>query len=175
MTHHFALAAMLACTVPALALAQQGVVVVGTPMPTISLVRSGAHDSVLAVVKGLFDGMRTRDTALIRRSFAPGTVLGGVPAAGKPAEFLPVDAFIASIARAPAGMLLDERIYDPEIRIDGGLATVWTFYAFYVGERLSHCGIDAFQLARTSEGWKVIALADTRQTAGCVVTGKKPA
>ncbi|MEI2720897.1 MAG: hypothetical protein V9E87_12310 [Gemmatimonadales bacterium] len=72
-------------------------------------------------------------------------------------------------------MLLDERIYDPEIRIDGGLATVWTFYAFFVGERLSHCGVDAFQLARTSEGWKIIALADSRQTTGCSVAGKKPA
>ncbi|MBK7596184.1 MAG: nuclear transport factor 2 family protein [Gemmatimonadetes bacterium] len=163
MTSRLALAALLILAVPGSASAQQ------------PAAPAGAHDSVMAVVKGLFDGMRTRDTALMRRSFAPGTVLGGVPAAGKPAEFLAVDAFIGSIAKAPAAMLLDERIYDPEVRIDGGLATVWTFYAFFVGDRLSHCGVDAFQLARTSGGWKIIALADTRQQTGCDVTGKRRA
>ena len=163
MTSRLALAALLILAVPGSASAQQ---------PAAA---AGARDSALAVVKGLFDGMRARDTALIRRSFAVGTMLGGVPAAGKPAEFLSLDAFIGSIAKAPAAMLLDERIYDPEIRVDGGLATVWTFYAFYAGERLSHCGVDAFQLARTSEGWKIIALADTRQMTGCRVAGKKPA
>ena len=163
MTSRLALAALLILAVPGSASAQQ---------PTAS---AGAHDSVMAVVKGLFDGMRTRDTALMRRSFAPGTVLGGVPAAGKPVEFMAVDAFIGSIAKAPPAMLLDERLYDPEVRIDGGLATVWTFYAFFVGDRLSHCGVDAFQLARTSGGWKIIALADTRQQTGCDVTGKRRA
>ena len=160
MIRRLALVATLVGTVPSLAAAQAS---------------PATHDSVLAVVKGLFNGMRTRDTALMRRSFAPGTVLGGVPEAGKPVEYLPAEGFIASIAKAPAAMLLDERIYDPEIRIDGGLATVWTFYAFFLGERLSHCGVDAFQLARTSEGWKIIALADSRQTTGCSVAGKKPA
>jgi hypothetical protein len=133
------------------------------------------HDSVMTVVKRLFDGMRTRDTAMMRSTFAPGTVLGGVPQGDRPVRFTPIEAFIAGIAAAPAGQLLNETLYDPEIRIDGGLATVWTFYTFHVGERLSHCGMDAFQLVRTSAGWKITALADTRQTTGCEVTGKKKA
>jgi hypothetical protein len=134
-----------------------------------------AHDSIMTVVKRLFDGMRSRDTALMRSTFAPGTLLGGVPRAGQPVRFTPIDGFIAGIASAPVGTLLNETLYDPEIRIDGGLATVWTFYTFHVGERLSHCGMDAFQLVRTSEGWKISALADTRQTTGCEVAGKKKA
>ena len=32
-----------------------------------------AHDSIMTVVKQLFDGMRSRDTALMRSTFAPGT------------------------------------------------------------------------------------------------------
>lgn len=133
-----------------------------------------AEDSVLAVVKGLFDGMRARDTAQIRRSFATGTNLGGVPPQGKPASFAPVDAFTRSIASAPPGVKLDERLFDPEIRIDGGLATVWTFYQLWVGDKMSHCGVDAFQLARTSEGWTIIALADSRRTTDCDAAGKRP-
>jgi hypothetical protein len=40
-------------------------------------------------------------------------------------------------------------------------------YNFYVGSRLDHCGEDAFQLARTPGGWKIIAIADT-QRSDCV-------
>ncbi len=134
------------------------------------------HDSVMTVVKRLFDGMRTRDTAMVRSVFAPGTLLGGVPTGTRPVRFTTIDAFIGSIANVPAGTpTYDEQIYDPEIRIDGGLATVWTFYTFSLGEKLSHCGVDAFQLVRTSEGWKITALADTRQMTGCDVAGKKKA
>ena len=32
---------------------------------------------------------------------------------------------------------------------------------------LSHCGTDAFQLLRTTEGWRIVALADTYQAEGC--------
>ncbi|MEI2720896.1 MAG: hypothetical protein V9E87_12305 [Gemmatimonadales bacterium] len=71
MIRRLALAATLVGAVPSFAAAQAA---------------PATHDSVLAVVKGLFNGMRTRDTTLMRRSFAAGTVLGGVPDAGKPAE-----------------------------------------------------------------------------------------
>jgi hypothetical protein len=53
------------------------------------------------------------------------------------------------------------------VHVDGGLASVWTEYAFYVGERLNHCGVDAFHLVRTAEGWRIIDLADTRRREGC--------
>lgn len=132
-----------------------------------------AHDSVMATVKRLFDGMRARDTAMMRSAFAAGTVLGEVPRAGAAVRFTTIDAFIGGIGRAPAGQLLDERLYDPEIRLDGGLATVWVYYTFHIGERLSHCGYDAFQVVRTGEGWKIIGLADTRQTTGCTAEGRK--
>ena len=39
--------------------------------------------------------------------------------------------------------------------------------AMLAGEQFSHCGVDAFQLAKYQEGWKVVTLADTRQREGC--------
>lgn len=164
-------AALLLITTAPTATAQMNEVG-ATPPPARTMMT--AEDSVLTVVKGLFDGMRARDTAQIRRSFAIGTNLGGVPPQGKPATFAPIDAFTRSIAGAPPGVLLDERLFDPEIRVDGGLATVWTFYQLWVGEKMSHCGVDAFQLARTSEGWVIIGLADSRRTTGCDAAGKRP-
>ena len=57
--------------------------------------------------------------------------------------------------------------FDPEVRIDGGLATVWAEYTFRVNDTISHCGVDAFQLVRTGDGWKILFVSDTRRTTGC--------
>jgi ketosteroid isomerase-like protein len=62
---------------------------------------------------------------------------------------------------------LDERIYDVEVNVEGGLASVWTRYDLFVDGQHSHCGVDAFQLVRTEAGWRIIAIADTRTTEGC--------
>ncbi len=53
------------------------------------------------------------------------------------------------------------------MRVEDNLATVWLAYDFFVGDELDHCGEDTFQLARTSLGWKIIAIADTRRDEGC--------
>ena len=132
------------------------------------------HDSVMAPIKALFDGMRTRDTTLMRSAFAPGALLAQPPRPGQPLKFETVDGFIATVSGAPAGPAWDEKLYDPEIRVDGSLAAVWTFYTFTAGD-YSHCGVDAFHVLRTASGWKITTLADTRRRTGCEVAGKKPA
>jgi CubicO group peptidase (beta-lactamase class C family) len=68
------------------------------------------------------------------------------------------------------GPPLRQEIRDPEVRLASGLATVWAPYSFYAGDRLIHCGEDAFQLAKTDvvwPGWKIVAVADTVETEGC--------
>lgn len=47
--------------------------------------------------------------------------------------------------------------------MDGPLATAWTPYAFYLGDTLSHCGTNAFQLAKLKDDWKIIQITDTRR------------
>ena len=49
------------------------------------------------------------------------------------------------------------------VRIDGPVATLWAPYDFYSSVEFSHCGTDAFQLAKTPEGWKVISVSYTAQ------------
>ena len=74
---------------------------------------------------------------------------------------------LAKAFGSPRTEVLDERTFNEVVHLDGPLAVVWTEYSFYVGSRFSHCGVDVFQLAQTKEGWKVIALADTRRRTGC--------
>jgi hypothetical protein len=79
---------------------------------------------------------------------------------------LPAAQFVSSIAGAPAGDLI-ERVYDPQVMVDGNLAAYWAFYTFHVGERFSHCGVDSIQLFKFPEGWKIVSVADTRRQEGC--------
>jgi len=78
--------------------------------------------------------------------------------------------FGAAFAGAPAGAVWNERIYDPEVRIDGTVAQVWAYYTFHLNTTFSHCGVDAFMLAKTSAGWKITQIADSRRTDGCTHT-----
>ena len=58
-------------------------------------------------------------------------------------------------------------MWNPEVRIDGAIATLWTPYDFHIGVRFSHCGYDAFQLARGERGWYVTAITYTVRPAPC--------
>ena len=135
--------------------------------------QDSSRREVLAIVQQLFDAMRARDTARMRSLFDTGATLvsAGARGGGPGMQRMTVSQFIAAIAGAPAGRVLDERIYAPEVRVDADLATVWTEYDFYVGDQFSHCGVDAFQFARTAAGWRIVALADTRRREGCPARG----
>jgi hypothetical protein len=82
-------------------------------------------------------------------------------------SLLPPSQFGASIARAPAGDVWNERIYDPEVRIDGNVAQVWAYYTFHRNTTFNHCGVDAFMLVKVGTTWKITQLADSRRTEGC--------
>jgi hypothetical protein len=132
--------------------------------------QSGEERQVVAVVERLFEGMLARDTVMMRETMAPAAQMLGRSQDGHTLRWGSVDGFLESIGRGQ-GPGANERIYNPEVRIDGNLATVWTFYTLHVGERFSHCGYDSFQLARTSDGWKIVSIADTRRTDNCEVPG----
>jgi hypothetical protein len=124
-----------------------------------------ADQEVRAVVARMFDAMRARDTAAFRSVMDSGARLIGTSIRnGTPVvEITPIGQFIGIIATAAPGQLLDERIMNTEVKVSDNLASVWTEYKFYVGEQFSHCGVDSFQLVRGADGWKIIALADTRR------------
>jgi len=126
------------------------------------------RDAVLAVVRQLFDGMRARDAAAIRALFHPSAQLfsssirDGTPVI----TVVPIDTFVNAVGR-PGPELNDERTRNEIVHIDGTFASVWAEYAFYRGTTFSHCGVDAFQLAKDAHGWKIVSVGDTRRTDGC--------
>ena len=145
--------------------------VLALPAPALAQAAPAAGDdraAVLAVVRRLFDAMRAGDSAAVRKVFHQKALLWSAMARnGVPdARVDSVDAFVRAVG-TPHNEVWDERTSNEIVHVDGGLAVVWMDYSFHLGSRFSHCGVDAFQLARTDAGWKIVALADTRRREGC--------
>lgn len=130
--------------------------------------QSAERDSVLATVQKVFDAMRTRDTILLKSAFDSSARLVGLSRRGRPAVTLMTPSrFGAALTGAKAGDVWNEKMFDPEVRIDGTIAQVWTYYTFRLNDTFSHCGIDAFMLVKVGSTWKITQLADTERKDGC--------
>ena len=126
---------------------------------------------VLAAVQKLFDGVSAKDGEAMRGVLDRDARLVRTETRNGVPRTRPTSAadFVTRILEHD-GPALREKIWNPEVRVADNLATVWVPYAFYVGDRLVHCGEDAIQLAKTDlgwPGWKIIAIADTQRTEGC--------
>lgn len=126
---------------------------------------------MVEVISRLFEGMRQGDSAMVRQAFTKEaqmyTVIDG---ANGDAQLRrgSLKKFLEAVG-TPHEEVWDEPIWDTDIKIDGNLAQVWTQYAFYFGDKFSHCGVDAFQLVRLAEGWKIFQATDTRKKDGCQI------
>jgi hypothetical protein len=139
--------------------------------PMVVRAQDTERAAVLATVQKVFDAMRTRDTALLSQAFDSAGRLVRVSTRGTPSVSLTLPSqFGAAITRAPAGDVWNERIFDPEVRIDGDVAQVWAYYTFHRNGTFSHCGIDAFMLVKVGSAWKITQLADSNRQQGCTHT-----
>jgi ketosteroid isomerase-like protein len=138
--------------------------VIGAARP--ALAQSNDSAAVVATVTRFFDGLRARDTALIRSTVTDGATLLTTGGASGVASRETMEDFIATVGKA-TGPMWDEQIVAPVVRIDGPFASVWTRYTFTLGTTFSHCGVDAVHLVRVGEAWKIRHMSDSRRNAGC--------
>ena len=123
--------------------------------------------AVLATVQAFFDTMASRDVEGARRVLMPeGRFYSTRDQDGQTAvRASAVDEYLKTLA----GRKQDnrERIWSPDVRVHGPIASVWTPYDFWVDRKFSHCGIDIFDLVKTAEGWKISGLTYTVERTGC--------
>lgn len=67
-----------------------------------------------------------------------------------------------------------ERMWNPTILIHGRIAVLWTPYDFHRNGEFSHCGVDAFSLIKTQQGWKIAGTVYTVERTGCPKTPLGP-
>lgn len=128
-----------------------------------------AQTTPQAAITELFDAMRASDSTRMKRVMhAQATLSSLSKRAGKvKVGSMPTDNFLSSIANMDKG-LANEQIGRMDVRIDGDLAQAWVPYSFYLGDRFSHCGTNAFTLVKDQyERWQILSIIDTRRKENC--------
>jgi hypothetical protein len=136
---------------------------------SIASAQQTAVEAVKQTVNNMFTAMRKSDSTLLRSTFAKDIVFQGVSTKNGTSSLVtdnPND-FIKMVGTPHKG-IYDERIVFQDIKIDGDLASVWAPYKFYLDDKFSHCGVDVFQLMKTTAGWKIIYIVDIRRKDNCV-------
>jgi hypothetical protein len=126
------------------------------------------RQAVLATIDGFLRGLRTKDTALMARhvdTLSRFTLLRPGPngtrvVAIKAADFI-------RVVSDPTQPAFDEPIRNAQVNIDADLATVWAEYQVQREGTVTHCGYDAFHLARLGGQWKILNVSDTFRQTGC--------
>jgi hypothetical protein len=135
--------------------------------------QSTEEANVTETINNLFKAMYTNDTTLFKSVFADQVTMATV-AKNRDGKVVVqresgINGFVKAIAKPNPKGALTEEIWNIKVQLDGDFAQVWCDYAFYVGNNFSHCGVDAFHLSKTVDGWKIFHLADTRKREGCVI------
>ena len=132
--------------------------------------QNSPEKEVQTTIEVLFEGMLEADGQKVADSFTSDAIMQTIVKNEQGEVAIrsgDLEAFVNSIGSAEPGRL-NEKIGGYEIKVDGELASAWTPYEFYVGEDFSHCGVNSFQLMKTSDGWKIFHIVDTRRRDNCV-------
>ena len=113
------------------------------------------QEAVLAVVHAFFDTMAAKDVEGATRTVIPEGRFHSV----REIDGMQVirtftnQEFLDGLPKAQ--QRVRERMWNPEVRVRGDIATVWTPYDFWIDSEFSHCGIDSFNLVKSGGGWKI--------------------
>ena len=145
------------------------VAVATASLPAATPARAQSDErAIVAAVTTFLDGIRTRDTSLMRSTVVSVATLipvGGPTGLGAPTA---IDAIIERTGKG-TGPGNDERIDMPKVQIDEQLASLWAYYTLTrPGEtRLGACGVNLFLLRKGPDGWKIFQIAASSRTEGC--------
>jgi len=135
----------------------------GTPDPAV-------RAEVLGTLNTFMRALRTRDTTTMLQlldSASRMTLLRPVPGGGIRVVVLTGAQFVR-VASNPNQAPIDEPIRNAVVHVDGPLASVWAEYQVRRADKtVSHCGYDAFHLAKLGERWKILNVSDSFRQTGC--------
>lgn len=120
---------------------------------------------VQKTIDDFFVGLNSKDTTTIRKQCYKDIVVQTIlkTKIGNQLKTDNFNDFLVSIATIPAEVIIEEKLLDYKIEVDGNLAHVWTPYEFYVNGVLSHKGVNSFTLFKENFDWQIIHVIDTRR------------
>jgi hypothetical protein len=113
------------------------------------------HEAVLKTMQTFFDTMAAKDVEGARRILQPQGRFHAIRVRdGKPdVRAFSNEEYFADLQASKQKMR--ERIWNPEVKVNGLIATLWAPYDFWLDGKYSHCGVDQFDFIKTEEGWKI--------------------
>lgn len=125
--------------------------------------------AIADIVQNVFDGMRESDTSKMA-PYMHGNVkmqsLSVDESGNKVSQLNGASGWLNAVAQNQ-GDIWNEQIDNLSIQSDGAVATAWMDYKFYLGDQLSHCGINSFQFIKIDGKWKIIYIIDSRKKNNC--------
>jgi hypothetical protein len=111
------------------------------------------RDAVLKTMQAFFDTMTAKDVEGARKILAPQGRFHAMRMRDGDIRSFSNEEYLAQLQSEKR--TFRERMWNPEVRVHGPIATVWTPYDFWIDGKFSHCGIDAFDLIKTKDGWQL--------------------
>lgn len=135
-------------------------------------VHAGDREDILAVVEQAFAAVTSQNPDDWRAVQVPqGTTLSFRPhSSGEPGK---LEMRMTNNEEFIAGMRKTEQEYsehwtaEPTVLIRGPIAVVWGAYEFTIDGKFSHCGIDAIDMVKLEEGWKIANFMWTVEKDNC--------
>jgi ketosteroid isomerase-like protein len=126
--------------------------------------------AVLATIQSFMDALRMKDTVAMNLhadSLTRLTLIRPTRDGGTRVVVMTQSQFNRGVSQ-PGQPGIDEPLRNPVVHVSGDLASVWAEYQVRRPDNtVSHCGFDAFHLARRDGRWKFLNVSDTYQTTGC--------
>jgi hypothetical protein len=125
-------------------------------MAPVSAARAQSdREAVLKTIGLFFDTMTARDVEGQRRVLVPQARFFAMDMRqpNLDPQSLTTEDALARLGKTK--YISHERIWNPEVRVHGVIATVWAPYDLWVDGKFNHCGVDAFDLIKTADGWKL--------------------
>lgn len=113
------------------------------------------------VVNQFFTAMKNADATTLKSTFSENVVFQTIDKNGN-VKTEDAQKFAQSISKYSKNDL-DERFKIKKILTDGSLASVWMNYRFFFKGKVSHCGVNSFQLVKQNGIWKIQYIIDTRR------------
>jgi hypothetical protein len=133
--------------------------------------QSSSHADVAAVmapINAVFAGVAARDAAAISEQLVVGgsnTEVTEQSDGSRKVQRLGWPEALAGLHPGPEKF--EERLINRSIESDGSVAMVWGDYVFLVNGKVSHCGLDLFDLVREGGAWKIANSTSSQRTKGC--------
>ncbi|MGZ9736760.1 nuclear transport factor 2 family protein [Flavobacterium sp. GNP002] len=123
------------------------------------------NQEIQKLVENFFGAFHAKDTLKLQSFCGDTMILQSISenAKGTKLSNESPQAFFKSISSIPAEVKFQEKNLSYAIQVDGSMAHAWTPYEFYVNDKLSHKGVNAFTLFKKENSWKIIHLIDTRR------------